>query len=144
MPLISGSQISDLTGASWRTVRKRLDAAGLAPTRDGAADMWESTTALRAVLVEAKPDGLDPQQERARKDAAQALKTEMENLRRAGQLMEASEVTAAWSDHISSARSRLLAIPSKLPPLMEGRPAAAMQALLRTEINDALRELAGA
>ena len=144
MPLISGSQISDLTGASWRTVRKRLDAAGLAPTRDGAADMWESTTALRAVLVEAKPDGLDPQQERARKDAAQALKTEMENLRRAGQLMEASEVTAAWADHISSARSRLLAIPSKLPPLMEGRPAAAMQALLRTEINDALRELAGA
>ena len=106
--------------------------------------MWESTTALRAVLVEAKPNGLDPQQERARKDAAQALKTEMENLRRAGQLMEASEVTAAWADHISSARSRLLAIPSKLPPLMEGRPAAAMQALLRTEINDALRELAGA
>ncbi len=144
MPLISGSQISDLTGASWRTVRKRLDAAGLAPTRDGAADMWESTTALRAVLVEAKPDGLDPQQERARKDAAQALKTEMENLRRAGQLMEASEVTAAWADHISSARSRLLAIPSKLPPLMEGRPAAAMQALLRTEINAALHELAGA
>ena len=144
MPLISGSQISDLTGASWRTVRKRLDAAGLSPTRDGAADMWESTTALRAVLVEAKPNGLDPQQERARKDAAQALKTEMENLRRAGQLMEASEVTAAWADHISSARSRLLAIPSKLPPLMEGRPAAAMQALLRTEINDALRELAGA
>ena len=144
MPLISGSQISDLTGASWRTVRKRLDAAGLAPTRDGAADMWESTTALRAVLVEAKPDGLDPQQERARKDAAMALKVEMENLRRAGQLMEASEVTAAWADHISSARSRLLAIPSKLPPLMEGRPAAAMQALLRTEINDALRELAGA
>ena len=144
MPLISGSQISDLTGASWRTVRKRLDAAGLSPTRDGAADMWESTTALRAVLVEAKPDGLDPQQERARKDAAQALKTEMENLRRAGQLMEASEVTAAWADHISSARSRLLAIPSKLPPLMEGRPAAAMQALLRTEINAALHELAGA
>jgi phage terminase Nu1 subunit (DNA packaging protein) len=106
--------------------------------------MWESTTALRAVLVEAKPDGLDPQQERARKDAAQALKTEMENLRRAGQLMEASEVTAAWADHISSARSRLLAIPSKLPPLMEGRPAAAMQALLRTEINAALHELAGA
>ena len=144
MPLISGSQISDLTGASWRTVRKRLDAAGLAPTRDGAADMWESTTALRAVLVEAKPDGLDPQQERARKDAAQALKTEMENLRRAGQLMEASEVTTAWANHISSARSRLLAIPSKLPPLMEGRPAAAMQALLRTEIHAALIELAGA
>ena len=143
MPLISGSQISDLTGASWRTVRKRLDAAGLSPTRDGAADMWESTTALRAVLVEAKPDGLDPQQERARKDAAQALKTEMENLRRAGELMEAEAVKAAWADHISSARSRLLAIPSKLPPLMEGRPAAAMQALLRTEINAALHELAG-
>ncbi len=143
MPLISGSQISDLTGASWRTVRKRLDAAGLSPTRDGAADMWESTTALRAVLVEAKPDGLDPQQERARKDAAQALKTEMENQRRAGELMEAEAVKLVWANHISSARARLLAIPSKLPPLLEGKPAPAMATLLRAEVHAALRELAG-
>ena len=143
MPLISGSQISDLTGASWRTVRKRLDAAGLSPTRDGAADMWESTTALRAVLVEAKPNGLDPQQERARKDAAQALKTEMENQRRAGELMVAADAAAAWAAHISAAKTKLLSLPTKLPPLLEGKPAPVMATLLRTEVHAALRELAG-
>ena len=145
MPLISGNQLSEMTGKSWRTVQKRLAAAGIEATRrEGNADLFEAPAAFAAIYLPEAPKGLDPAQERARRDRATADKLEQELAVRSGELMEAGAVTAAWADHISSARSRLLAIPSKLPPLMEGRPAAAMQALLRTEINDALRELAGA
>ena len=145
MPLISGNQLSEMTGKSWRTVQKRLAAAGIEATRrEGNADLFEAPTAFAAIYLPEAPKGLDPAQERARRDRATADKLEQELAVRSGKLMEAGAVTAAWADHIANARSRLLAIPAKLPPLLEGKPAPAMATLLRTEISAALHELAGA
>ena len=45
--------------------------------------------------------------------------------------------------HESTAKTKLLSLPTKLPPLLEGKPAPVMATLLRTEVHAALRELAG-
>lgn len=144
MPLISGNQLSEMTGKSWRTVQKRLAAAGIEATRrEGNADLFEAPAAFAAIYLPDAPKGLDPAQERARRDAAAADKAEMELAVRRGELAVMEDVAIAWADHISAAKVKLLSLPSKLPPLLEGRPAPAMAAILRTEVHAALREVAG-
>ena len=143
MPLISGNQLSEMTGKSWRTVQKRIAAAGIEPVRrDGHADLFEAPAAFAAIYLPEKPTGLDPTHERARRDRAAADKLEQELAVRSGELMVASEAAEVWQNHILNCRARLLAIPSKLPPLLENKSAGAMQGILREEIYAALRELA--
>jgi hypothetical protein len=144
MPLISGNQLSEMTGKSWRTVQKRLAAAGIEATRrEGNADLFEAPAAFAAIYLPDAPKGLDPAQERARRDRATADKLEQELAVRSGELMVATDAAAAWTDHIAAAKTKLLSLPTKLPPLLEGKTGPVMATLLRAEVHAALRELAG-
>lgn len=83
----------------------------------------EFTTALKKDLEDVAagrvgpqiPEGeLDPNQQRARKDAAHAEKLEMENEARRGELVEAEEVKREWVGICSNIRASLMSLPSRV------------------------------
>jgi len=78
----------------------------------------------------------------ARKDAALAEKTELENAVRRGELVEASEVVAGWQMILMRARTRLLQVPSIAAPLVVAETDQfTVQELLQDMVRDALTEL---
>lgn len=81
--------------------------------------------------------------QRERLAAAQAEKVEMENAVRAGQLVEANKVMAAWADHVAAARSKLLGTPTKIGPMATNiKDPNVIATIVRTEIYAAINELA--
>jgi phage terminase Nu1 subunit (DNA packaging protein) len=136
--MLTQLEAATLLGVSTRTLRDWAK-AGLGVPRN--ADATYNAPALAAWYCD-HTRGSEFRDQRERLAAAQAEKVETENRVRLGELAEMSRVAEVWTDHISAARSRLLALPSKLPALLEGRGAPAMAALIRTEVNAALHELA--
>lgn len=79
-----------------------------------------------------------------RKDDAIAEKYEIEIAQKRGELLLRSEVLAGLSAVFGRVRAKLLAIPSKLAPMLHGLSTVAeVQEKLSDAINEALEELAG-
>ena len=97
-----------------------------------------------AVQRESRP--LDPQQERARRDRAQALIGEQTYAARARELLPADEVARVWSAHIQAVRTKLLSWPATLTDQLHrasrgaGGPAA-IERVLVVAIREVLIEL---
>lgn len=79
---------------------------------------------------------------RTRLVTAQAELAEAQLAEERGELHRASAVVKVWTDNVSNARTRLLAIPSKVGPELVGQDLTAIQAKLKTAIYEALKELA--
>ena len=135
---LSQLEAATLLSVSTRTLRDWAKAGHGVPRND---DATYSGPALVAWYAD-HTRGSEFRDQRERLAAAQAEKVETENRVRLGELAEMSRVTEAWASHIAAARSRLLAMPAKLPVLLEGRGAPAMATLIRTEVYAALHELA--
>jgi phage terminase Nu1 subunit (DNA packaging protein) len=129
-----------LLGVTTRTLRD-WEKRGEGPPRnkDGTYPgrqlvVWEVTRNI--------PTGeFDDQRERL--NAAQAEKVEAENAVRRGQLADVAIVAAVWTDHVAAARTKLLAIPSKLAPQLTAiHDPNVIAAGIRAEITAALAELA--
>lgn len=81
--------------------------------------------------------------EKTRLAKEQGDKIALENAIKRGQLVYADEVERVWADHISSAKSKILVIPSKLgPQLVNIDNANVIAGKLRDELDEALAELA--
>jgi len=77
-----------------------------------------------------------------RKALADAEISEFEAARAAGRLVDASLIKQQWSKLATELRTRLLAIPSKLAPILTGKKRTAeIESLIRGEVNEALREI---
>ena len=96
-----------------------------------------------ALLVKAGNEDLDAAYERARKDKAQADKTELEVARLKRQMVIWAAVEKAWGQMLSRLRSKLLTLPSKVAPLVQSSDGeyATIAEIVRGGVNDALREL---
>jgi phage terminase Nu1 subunit (DNA packaging protein) len=93
---------------------------------------------LREVAASRKPTGpLDPSQEKGRKDKELADQTALRNAAMRRELLPRDEVRAAVVDAFSRVRSKLLALPSKLAPLV-ARSASIADA--RQKISDGIKE----
>ena len=118
----SGRAAYDLTDCRIAYIRYIREIAAGRGSKDGAVDLVA---------------------ERARLTRAQAEMTERKNAIAEGEFLPRGEVHIAVTGSFARVRSRLLAIPSKLAPYLAPamRPAEA-QAILKTEIYDALNQLA--
>jgi hypothetical protein len=142
MRWVTKNDVADLTGSSWRTVKKRLDAAGLTPNED---DCYPSDEALRAFFGIGQEEGDGPQltAEKARLAAAQAEKYELDNAQRRGELLPRGEVGQIWSSHVTATRARLLAVPPALAPILSiTMEPGECQDILESAIHEALTDLA--
>lgn len=73
---------------------------------------------------------------------AQAELKEAELAENRGELHRSSAVAKVWTDNVINAKTRLLAIPKKLPPVLVGQDVKTIQKKLEDEIREALTELA--
>ncbi len=80
--------------------------------------------------------------ERLRVLKGQATKIELGNAVQKGEYIAVPAVAAQWTRSISTCRARLLAMPSKLAPLLANKQAGFVAEEMKTEIYAALTELA--
>jgi phage terminase Nu1 subunit (DNA packaging protein) len=95
-----------------------------------------------AVDAEAEAQTLSLSEERAKLAKRQREKLELEMRVRRGELVELATVSKEFADIATAVRTRLRAISTTVAPQLAGLDAKAAEALLRTRIDDALRELA--
>lgn len=91
------------------------------------------------------PDGLDPRQERARRDRAAADLAELKLRVQRGELLEVADVEATWSAHIAAVRPKLLAWPATLTDRLyraARQGAGAVELELDRAVREVLEELA--
>lgn len=89
------------------------------------------------------PDTPDLLAEKTRLAREHGDKLALENSIKRGQLLYADDVARVWADHISSTKSKILIIPSKLgPQLVNIDNANVIAGKLRDELDAALAELA--
>ncbi|GGC90457.1 hypothetical protein [Chelatococcus reniformis] len=150
MTAVAAVQLAALFDCSERTIRDLAQRGVLAKVGRDRYDAPASVTAYIRHLREqpsARGSGsgdLNPEQERARKDRALADKTELQNAVTRGELVSAEDAEAAWVEMISIARSRLLAMPTKLgPALATMTTATEVQSAIEAEVTAALEDLAG-
>jgi phage terminase Nu1 subunit (DNA packaging protein) len=80
-------------------------------------------------------------QQRERLVRAQAERLERENEIARGDVIPRSEAVAAWTQYIQFCRSKLLALPTRLAPLVAERPLADVRETLTDAVHEALSEL---
>ena len=144
MPEVSGAYLAALTGKAWKTVKTRIEAAGIKPRRrERNADLFESAPALAAIYAgDAPSDAGEFDTQRERLAAAQAEKYEHENAIRRHQIAWMPEVDQAVAEVIGNARARILGIGPKLgPQLVNIGHASIIATAIRTECYAALAEL---
>lgn len=73
---------------------------------------------------------------------AQAEKAELELAEEKDELHRATAVMSVWAENVINAKTKLLAIPSKMAPQLVGLSAAEVEAALKKEISEVLHELA--
>jgi phage terminase Nu1 subunit (DNA packaging protein) len=121
-------QLSELTGKHKNTIAKRLRASTLTSVDqgDGKARLWPSAEALRVIFeAEFKQNGatglddLDYNRERARAEKERADKLELENARKRGELLEATDVGRELSTLLVSFKTKLSGLPSRLAAMVD-------------------------
>ncbi|MBW2053498.1 MAG: DUF1441 family protein [Deltaproteobacteria bacterium] len=140
---ISINQLMEISGMSYRTIKKRLE--GLSPERkEGRAYLYESTKVL-PILFNWKPAKRDLvlNEERARLAKEQADAQELKNAQLRGQLIPAADVAEAWSKIVVAVKQHVLALPSRLAQMLETvETRAGKQAIMEAEVKKALEALA--
>lgn len=122
---------------------------GLAFTKQGREVLFNLADVVRFIEAEAtaratanNPVTVDIEQSKARKLAAEASLAEMELQQKRGELVPIAEVARTVGEEYAAVRAKLLAIPSKVAPMVAAESTdAACRALLTREIHDAMLEL---
>ncbi len=98
---------------------------------------------LRDQAAKAQAGAPDYAAERARFIRARADLAEMEAEEKRGAVIAAEDVEAAWIAMLALLRTRLLALPDRLAPRVQGAASpAAVRDLMRSAVREALEELA--
>lgn len=96
----------------------------------------------RKIAAQPAEGSLNPEHERARKDAATADKLEMDLAERRGELLEAKDAEEEWTKAVMAIRSGALSLPSRMAEeLARTNDARQVKELLRVEVYEILEEL---
>ena len=113
--------LEDLTGCSFKTIKKKLSSAGVSPVKVSAkGTFYESGEALKAIYTGQAQEELNLQEERAKLAKAQTEKTQCETEKLKQNLVNAEDVVSEWSKYINNTRSKLLLLPTKMSKDLKG------------------------
>lgn len=140
--IVSINKLSELTGKSRNTIRKRLAPMLSETDSQTVAHALDSTKALSLIYGEGA-EGLDPAQERALLDRTRRELAELDLETRRGNLIPSETVTEKWTSIAGNIRAKLLNLPGRLTTTCYGTdtPEAHEQAAKRL-IHEALIDLA--
>lgn len=119
---ITQNSASELLGIDYRTVRRRVSAAGLQPTRREGRKVFFSSAELLPVALGAFSDEdgrLDLSQERAKLAKVQTQKYELELEVLRGKLVDVSAITEQFGAIVSSYRSVMISLPVRMVSAIE-------------------------
>jgi hypothetical protein len=152
-------------GVSAAAITKALQAGRITETADGRIDVvaadaqWAANTRARADVGQQRPEKLrmdasaaagagagtdDPDywQSRAKREAAEAAKAELELGQMRGDLLEVTAVRTTWARVLSSAQQTLMQVAPRLAPVLAATTdAAEIQTLIDAELDRALEQI---
>lgn len=135
------SEIAELVGCTPRHLQQ-LAQDGIIPK--AARGRWSAasvTAYCQYLQADVRRGPADFQAERARLTRAQANLAEATLSQRQGELLARDDVDAAVIGAFARVRARLLAIPSKVAPMIGGQSSPEASETIRRAIYEALREL---
>ena len=137
--VISAPEAALLLNLPERTLRHMAENGVLPKAAKGEYILGDVTEAYWKHVLGS--EGLEAEQTRLTK--AKADKAEIELAELKGEMHSYTDVESAWTEDVMNAKTRLLAIPTKLAPELVGKSVQEIQAALKKEIYEALYELAG-
>lgn len=143
-PTYSVKTIADLLLLSERRVQQLVQEKVIPRARAGEYALFPSVQGYIRYLQERIQTGDDPDltRERALLTKVQRETAELELAAMRGDVHKSEDVMMVWTESITNCRSRLLAIPTKLAPILfEAETVADIQEALKKAIYEALDEL---
>ena len=144
--LQSLNNIELLTGITFKTLKKRLGAAGIQPKKNrGKAILYDPREALPALYQSAVSGSVDVDDlsvERARLAKVQREKTEIEKQKMLGNLVDKQKFETEWSAFLVELKDRILALPLKLSSVLAGKDSEEIYVSLDVHLKEILNELA--
>lgn len=130
-------------GISVRRYQQLAKEGLVPPSEDGHIDFIASTKALVAYyqkLLQGK-GSITLVEENARLTKIKADMAMLDYQKRLGNLLEKDEVVRAWSGQITAARSKLLAIPAKVTPALDGLNRAERKQRIEEMLHEAMADM---
>lgn len=151
--LVSSKVLESLFGVKDRTIRDLADKGILKRDSHGKYLFWHSTksyiTALKvanagksSTRTDDDKDILDLDEEKAQHERLKSQITEIKLQLMRGQVHKAEDVEAVMTNMFVRFKSKMTALPSKLARKLEGKTRTEIQGILKTDIDNALVELA--
>ena len=150
--LVSSKVLETLFGVKDRTIRDMVDKGIIKRDSHGKYLFWDSTknyiTALKVInagknSAVTEDDGTrDLDEEKALHERLKRQITEIKLQLIKGQVHKAEDVEAVMTDMFARFKSKVTALPSKLAKRLEGKSRIEIQKILKTDIDNALVELA--
>ena len=141
---VSINQLQQLTGSSYRTIKKRL--ADLDPvSAEGNTICYDPKRALPIIYGQADESGFKLSEleiEKTRFEKARADKTELEVEVIRAKLLPAEVVEQVWCDILARFRARMLVIPTRLATALKNQSdTLTIESEIREKVYEALNEL---
>jgi hypothetical protein len=136
-------ELVELTGKNPKTIKKRLH--GLEPAKlEGRGIYYDAQDALPLIFLETRIQ--DPKERTKNDEEVRAirLKNELAQVKldtALGDSLPVQMIESAWGQLLSTFRARVLGIPSKLSPVLEGLNKADIKKTLDKETRDICEEL---
>ncbi len=135
---VTALEAADFLGLPERTFYRFVEQGIIPKVDDGEYVLGEVSKAYWLSQFEGK--GLTVA--KTRLTMAKAELKELELAEEKGKFVRASIIEKTWANNVSNAKSKLLAIPSKISRELVGQDEKIIEAKLKREIYEALRELA--
>lgn len=148
---VSAAVLGNIFGVTDRRIRQMAEEGIIVRAAKGRYRLVESLKnyilSLKLVADGAfadNPDGeLNIEEEKAIHERVKRHISELKLQTMKGELHKAKDVELVMSDMLSSFRTRILNIPSKVAPVLEDRDAGYIKERLTVEVNEVLNELKG-
>ncbi len=151
--LVSSKTLEALFGVKDRTIRDLAERGIIKRDSHGRYLFWDSArsyiTALKVANagktnqnVDDKGKNIDLDEEKAQHEHIKRQITEIKLQLIKGQVHKAEDVEAVMTDMFTKFRSKMTALPAKMARKLEGKSKVEIQKILKTEIDNALVELA--
>lgn len=151
--LVSSKVLESLFGVKDRTIRDLADKGILKRDSHGKYLFWNSTKSYITALKVANAgksntrtdddnSSLDLEEEKAQHERLKRQITEIKLQLIKGQVHKAEDVEAVMTNMFVRFKSKMTALPSKLARKLEGKTRTEIQGILKTDIDNALVELA--
>lgn len=134
------AELAELLNISTRRVNQLVDQEVLRREAEGCFNLPVNIAAYYEFKLGSKEEA-DYLEEKAKHEAAKRQLAELELAKRQDEVHDADDVEAVMTDMLTNIRSQLLALPSKMAPILANRDKGYISKVLNDEIESRLTEL---